>query len=100
MNPTQYLASVDAPSAEAFQALRKAVMKSGPLDERICELIVTSAFAASGQEDSFKVHAKRLVALGCDAAEIRQAVLVTLAATTTFSQVVAALRWIDDVVPL
>lgn len=97
MNPTQYLASVDAASAEAFGALRRAVLRAGPLDERTCELIVTAAFAAAGQQDSFKVHARRLLALGCDAAEIRQAVLVTFGATTTFSQVTAALRWIDEV---
>lgn len=97
MNPIQFLTSIDKASGEAFAELRKAAMNSGPLDERTCELIVTSSFAAAGQEDSFKIHAKRLLALGTTVAEIRQAVLVTLGATTIFSQVVTALKWIDEV---
>ncbi len=97
MTPTEYLAQIDAPTAQAFQALRKSVMASGPLDERACELIVTACFAVTGNAASFKVHAGRLLALGVPLAEIRQAVLVTFAATTTFSDVIQALKWIDEV---
>jgi alkylhydroperoxidase/carboxymuconolactone decarboxylase family protein YurZ len=96
LNPSQYLASIDADTGAAFGALRKAVMKSGPLDEKTCELIVTASFAASGSQMSFNTHARRLLALGATVAEIRQAVLVTFAATTVFSDVVTALRWIDE----
>jgi len=96
LNPAQFLASIDADTSAAFTQLRKAVMKSGPLDEKTCELIVTAGFAAAGSEASFKTHAKRLFALGATAEEIRQAVLVTFAATTVFSDVVIALRWIDE----
>jgi alkylhydroperoxidase/carboxymuconolactone decarboxylase family protein YurZ len=96
MNPTQHLASIDAPTADAFQALRKAVLASGPLDERISELIVTACFATTGHEASFKVHAKRLLAINVPVEEIRQAVLLTFGATTTFSDVSQALRWIDE----
>jgi alkylhydroperoxidase/carboxymuconolactone decarboxylase family protein YurZ len=98
MTPTEQLAQADQPTAAAFQALRKAVMESGPLDERACELIVTACFATTGNEASFKVHAKRLLALNVPVEEIRQAVLVTFAATTTFSEVSQALRWLDALV--
>jgi alkylhydroperoxidase/carboxymuconolactone decarboxylase family protein YurZ len=99
MTPVERLAQADAATAAAFQALRKAVMASGPLDERTVELIVTACFATVGQQASFIVHAKRLIALGVPLAEIRQAVLVTLAATTTFSDVTQALGWLDALDP-
>jgi alkylhydroperoxidase/carboxymuconolactone decarboxylase family protein YurZ len=97
MNPMQFLSSIDQQTGAAFQALRQAVGNSGTLDERVCELIVTASFVVTGQGDSFKVHGKRAMALGATAADLRQAVLVTLGATTTFAQVVAALHWIDDI---
>ncbi len=99
MTPTERLAQADAPTAAAFQALRGAVLASGPLDERTCELIVTACFATVGNAASFKVHARRLIAIGVPMAEIRQAVLVTFAATTTFSEVSQAIGWLDDLDP-
>jgi alkylhydroperoxidase/carboxymuconolactone decarboxylase family protein YurZ len=95
LNNVDYLRSFNAGSAEAFQALRKAVM-AGPLDAHTCELITLGALATTGEEDSFKVHARRLLSDGVSVDAVRQAVLVTFTATTTFSQVVAALRWVDD----
>jgi alkylhydroperoxidase/carboxymuconolactone decarboxylase family protein YurZ len=82
--------------ADAFMALRKAAAE-GPLDETSCELIVVGALATTGEESSFKVHARRLRKLGVAAPAVHQAVMVTLAATTSFAQVVAALQWIDAV---
>ena len=96
LNPAQYLASIDADTAAAFGALRKAVMKSGPLDEKTVELIVTAGFAATGAKTSFNTHARRALAVGATVAELRQAVLVTFAATTMFSDVITALQWIDE----
>ena len=96
LNPVQFVKQYNPAAAEAFQALRQAVVV-GPLDERTCELIVIGALATAGEEGSFKVHARRLRAMDVPAEELRQAVMVTLAASTTFSQTVAALRWIDDI---
>ena len=81
MNPMQQLGAASEETLAAFQSLRKAVLASGPLDERTCELIVTASFATVGSEASFKVHAKRLLALQVPKTEIQQAVLVTLGAT-------------------
>ena len=67
-------------------------------DHDTCELITLGAFATTGNEASFKTHARRLVKEDVDVSALRQAVLVTFAATATFSQIIAALRWIDDVV--
>lgn len=96
LNPVQFVSQYNADAGAAFQQLRKAVM-AGPLDEHACELIVIGALATTGEEGSFKVHARRLKTMGAPAEELRQAVLVTLGASTTFSLVVSALRWVDDV---
>ena len=96
LNPVQFVTQYNPEAAEAFQALRKAVTQ-GPLDEHACELIVIGALATSGEEGSFKIHARRLRKMGAPAEELRQAVLVTLAASTTFSQAVSSMRWVDDV---
>jgi alkylhydroperoxidase/carboxymuconolactone decarboxylase family protein YurZ len=96
LNPVQFVTQYNADAAASFQQLRKAVM-AGPLDEHVCELIVIGALATTGEEGSFKVHARRLRIMGAPAEELRQSVLVTLGASTTFSSIVSALRWVDDV---
>ena len=98
LSPVEYLRTHSAETAEAFQALRKAVMASGPLDEMTCELIALGALVTAESEGSFKTHARRLKREGVPPAAMRQAVLVTFGASTTFSQVGAGLRWVDDVV--
>ena len=84
------------PSAEAFMALRKAVMSSGPLPAHVQELIVCGGFVATGQRGAFLTHARRALEGGAKPEELRQAVLVTLGATATFPQVAAALSWADE----
>lgn len=95
-SPVEYLRAIDADSAAAFQGLRAAVMAAGPLDHTTCELINLGALATARHEQSFKVHARRLLKEGADVAALRQAVLSTFAASTTFSQVIDALHWIDQ----
>ncbi len=97
LTPVEYLAQFSPKASGAFQELRKAVIASGPLDGHTCELITLGAFATTGAESSFKTHARRLLKEKVPVEALRQAVLVTFAATTTFSQVTAALRWVDDV---
>jgi len=97
LTPTEFLAKFSPKASASFQELRKAVLSSGPLDNHTCELITLGAFATTGAEGSFKTHARRLLKEKVPVEALRQAVLVTFAATTTFSQVVAALRWVEDV---
>ena len=99
LTPVEYLAQHCAGASSAFQALRKAVLEAGPLDNHTCELITLGAFATAHSEGPFKTHAQRLLKDRVPVAALRQAVLVTFAATTTFSAVIDALRWIDDVTP-
>lgn len=97
LTPVEYLAQVNSATADAFQALRKAVLSAGPLDAYTCELIALGAFVTSGNEASFKTHARRLLKEGAAPAALRHAVLVTFGATTTFSQISDALHWVDEV---
>ena len=95
LSPVDYVRQYNPALAEGFQALRKAAV-AGPLDERTCELIVLGSLVNTGEEGSFKVHGRRLVKLGVSSEALRQAVMATAAASTTWSQVVTALRWVDD----
>ncbi len=97
LNPIQFVGQYNPEVAAAFQALRQAALK-GPLDETTCELIVLGALANTGEEGSFKVHGRRLRKLGVAPEALRQAVMATVGASTTWSQIVAALRWVDDLV--
>lgn len=98
LSPVEYLKQHSPDAAAAFQALRKAVMASGPLDAATCELITLGALVTCESESSFKTHARRLKRDGVPLSAMRQAVLVTFGASTTFAQVNAGLHWIDDVV--
>jgi alkylhydroperoxidase/carboxymuconolactone decarboxylase family protein YurZ len=97
LNPIEYVRQYNPAVADAFQGLRKAAL-DGPLDETACELIVLGALVNTGEETSFKVHGRRLLKLGASAEALRQAVMVTVAASTTWSQVVTGLKWVDDLV--
>lgn len=97
LSPVEYLRQHSADAAAAFQALRKAVMTSGPLDANTCELITLGALVTCGSEASFKTHARRLKRAGVPLPALRQAVLVTFGASTTFEQVSAGLHWLDDI---
>ena len=96
LSPIDYLRQVSPDTAAAFQALRKAVLIAGPLDAHTCELIALGGLVTAGSEQSFKTHARRLLRDGVPAAALRQAVLTTFGASTTFSHVLAGLRWIEQ----
>jgi alkylhydroperoxidase/carboxymuconolactone decarboxylase family protein YurZ len=93
--PTRYLEEVSPAAAEAFTALRDAVMAAGPLDRPTCELILIATLAVTGFEDAFKIHARRLLDMAVPVAAMKQAIMVTLAASTAIFQVARAMAWIE-----
>lgn len=97
LTPVEYLAQFSPMASAAFQDLRKAVLKAGPLDAHTCELITLGALVTARNEPSFKTHARRLLKENVPVEALRQAVLVTFAATTTFTDIVTGLRWVDEV---
>jgi alkylhydroperoxidase/carboxymuconolactone decarboxylase family protein YurZ len=98
LTPLEYLRQFSPDATTAFQGLREAVTKSGPLDHSTCELITLGAFATARIEGGFKTHARRLLNSGVAPEALRQAVLVTFGATTTLTVALDALHWIDDLI--
>ena len=80
----------------ALEELGKATKAAGPLDKKTSELIQLAAAAAVRSEGSVHSHARRALAAGASADEIRHAV-VLLTSTIGFPTVSAALSWADDV---
>lgn len=97
LSPLDYLKQLSQDTSAAFQSLRKAVLAAGPLDAHTCELIALGALVTARSEMSFKVHARRLLKEGVSVEALRQAVLVTFGASTTLTEVIEGLRWIDAV---
>ncbi|HEY7061620.1 MAG TPA: carboxymuconolactone decarboxylase family protein [Chloroflexota bacterium] len=95
-NPMEIVTDSSAATAEAFQALRKAVNEAGPLPQSTRELIVSSNFATLGVQGAFMTHAKRALDGGATIEELRHAVLLTLGANAPFPRVAAALGWVDE----
>ncbi len=80
----------------AVDGLGQAVRKEGPLDEKTAQLVQLAAAAAIRSEGAVHSHARRALAAGASAAEIRHA-LIMLTSTIGFPNVVAALSWSEDV---
>jgi alkylhydroperoxidase/carboxymuconolactone decarboxylase family protein YurZ len=91
LKPAEVLAAANPAAAQAFAQLRKAV-EAGPLDQATVELIVIASLASVGQLGSLGVHVKRAATLGVPLEYVTQAIVSTLAASTLFNDVVAALR--------
>lgn len=88
----------DYPAVAAAQdALAESVAVAGALDERTLRLVKLGIAVGALAEGSVRSNARRALAAGASAADIRQ---VALCAITTrgFPSAVAALGWIDDVV--
>ena len=94
--PSTILRKHNAEAGTHFRTMREALVKAGPLDAKICELIIIASFATVGFEDSFKSHALRALMAGISKDEIEHAVLVTLGATAALATVTNALGWIAE----
>ncbi len=79
----------------ALENLGQATKAAGPLDKKTSELVQLAAAAAVRSEGSVHSHARRALAAGASADEIRHA-LVLLTSTIGFPTVSAALSWADD----
>ena len=80
----------------ALENLGKATKAAGPLNKKTSELVQLAAAAAVRSEGSVHSHARRALAAGATADEVRHAI-VLLTSTIGFPAVSAALSWADDV---
>lgn len=82
--------------ARAYEALGEACAKAGPLDERTRELVKLGMAIGGRLEGAVHAHARRAVAAGATAKQIRH--VVALAAPTVgFPTTVAAYTWVEEV---
>ena len=84
--------------ADAYDALGAAVHKAGPLDERTRALVKLGISAGARLEGAVHSHVRKALALGVTPDEIRHAVLLALP-TIGLPSMMAALSWIEDVLP-
>jgi 4-carboxymuconolactone decarboxylase len=80
----------------ALEALGEAARAAGPLDDKVLHLVQLAAAAAVRSEGAVHSHARRALAAGASADEIRHA-LVAVTATIGFPNTTAALSWVEDV---
>ncbi|HOC43110.1 MAG TPA: carboxymuconolactone decarboxylase family protein [Thermoanaerobaculales bacterium] len=81
----------------ALEALGAAARAQGPLDEPTSHLVRIAAAAAIGSEGAVHSHARRALAAGASAEQVRHAVLL-LATTIGFPRAAAAMSWVDDII--
>ncbi len=80
---------------KAWEGVGMATRKSGPLNEKTCQLIQLAAAAAMRSEGAVHSHVRRAVEAGATTQEIHQALMV-IAPTAGFPIVIAALSWAED----
>lgn len=83
---------------EAYDRLGSAIHGGGPLDEKARELVKLAISVGAGMEGAVHSHTRKALAAGVTPEEIRHAVVL---ATTTigFPNMMAALTWVEDVLP-
>ena len=84
--------------ANAYYALGAAVHAAGPLDERTRALVKLGISTGARLEGAVHSHVRKALALGVTADEISHAVLLALP-TIGLPSMMAALSWVDDVLP-
>ncbi len=81
----------------ALNNLGKAAKASGPLNEKMSQLIQLAGAAAVRSEGSVHSHARRALEAGAKPEELYHTLLL-LTSTIGFPTVSAAISWIDDVI--
>lgn len=80
----------------ALNNLGKAARASGPLDEKMSQLIQLAGATAVRSEGAVHSHARRALEAGASPEELYHTLLL-LTSTIGFPTVSAGLSWIDDV---
>ncbi|MBI2305285.1 MAG: carboxymuconolactone decarboxylase family protein [Chloroflexi bacterium] len=82
---------------EVYHSLALACHSAGPLDERARRLVKLGIAIGCQSEGAVKSHARRAMEMGVSPEEVRHAVLLSMT-TIGFPGMIAALRWLDEVV--
>lgn len=82
--------------AAAYTQLGKATQAAGPLDARTRALVKLAIATGAFREGAVHSTAGRALAAGCSPAEVRHVVVLATTALG-FPSMMAAMRWVDDV---
>jgi 4-carboxymuconolactone decarboxylase len=82
--------------AAALDGLGEAVDTAGPLDERSARLVKLGLAVGALAEGAVKSNARKALAAGASAAEIRQVGMLAIT-TCGFPSAIAGIGWIDEV---
>lgn len=77
---------------QAYQNLGAAVAQTGPLEDKVRELIKLGMSAAASQEGSVHSHTHRALEAGATPQEIEHAIVIGIT-TIGFPRTIAALSW-------
>ena len=77
---------------QAYENLGAAIAQSGPLEEKVRELVKLGMSAATGSESAVQSHTHRALQAGASKGEIEHAILLGIT-TIGFPQAMAALDW-------
>ncbi|MDM8537889.1 carboxymuconolactone decarboxylase family protein [Desulfobacterales bacterium HSG17] len=81
---------------ESYKDLGKKIRTSGPLDEKIQDLVKLGIAVGSNSRGAVMSHTRKAVASGSTKEEINHAILLALS-TTGFPNMIAALHWAGEV---
>lgn len=81
----------------AVEELGTAIRQSGPLDDKLAQLIQLAAAATLRSEGAVHSHTRRALEAGATPEEVRHAVML-VTSTIGFPNVAAALSWVDDII--
>jgi 4-carboxymuconolactone decarboxylase len=77
---------------QAYENLGAAIAQSGPLEQKVRELVKLGMAAASGSQSAVQSHTHRALEAGASTEEIEHALLLGIT-TIGFPQAMAALDW-------
>jgi AhpD family alkylhydroperoxidase len=83
--------------ASVYDELASRCHDQGPLDKNTRELVKLGVAIGLESEGGVRSHARRALAEGITADELRHAVLLALT-TAGFPAMIAAMKWVDEVI--
>jgi alkylhydroperoxidase/carboxymuconolactone decarboxylase family protein YurZ len=84
--------------AGAYEALGEACRDAGPLDDRTRALVKLALSTGARMEGAVHAHTRKALAQGIEPEALRQVALLSIP-TIGFPAAMAALSWIDDLLP-
>ena len=81
---------------EKYKQLGVACRSSGPLDQKVQDLVKLGIAIGLGSQGAIRSHTRKALASGASREEIMHAVLLSLT-TTGFPNMMAALGWVSEV---